>query len=110
MAEHFIFYVGESNDGDPRVRGFLDFEAEQIIIYDDGNGAELFRIPVSTPTNIYVPYMGAISDVDLNSKNLNTAGTIEASSIIMSSPDGHRWKFTVGDDGMLTQPGEDLGL
>lgn len=23
--------------------------------------------------------------------------------------DGHRWKFTCGDDGMLIQPGEDLG-
>jgi hypothetical protein len=27
-----------------------------------------------------------------------------------TGPDGHRWKFTVGDDGMLSQPGEDLGV
>ena len=29
---------------------------------------------------------------------------------IMRSPNNHKWKFTVGDDGMLSQPGEDLGL
>lgn len=25
-------------------------------------------------------------------------------------PDAHKWKFTVDDSGMLSQPGEDLGV
>lgn len=28
---------------------------------------------------------------------------------ILTSPDGHRWKFTVDNTGMLSMPGEDLG-
>jgi hypothetical protein len=27
-----------------------------------------------------------------------------------SGPDGHRWKFTVDDTGMLSMPGEDMGV
>lgn len=30
--------------------------------------------------------------------------------IILKSANSHRWKFIVGDDGMLAQPGEDLGI
>lgn len=30
--------------------------------------------------------------------------------LILTSPDGHRWKFTVDNTGMLSQPGEDLGI
>jgi len=30
--------------------------------------------------------------------------------IVLTSPDGHRWKFTVDDTGMLSMPAEDLGI
>lgn len=30
--------------------------------------------------------------------------------IISESSDGHKWKFTTGNDGYLIQPGEDLGI
>jgi hypothetical protein len=32
------------------------------------------------------------------------------SIVLFDSVGGHRWKFTVGPDGMLSQPGEDLGV
>lgn len=29
---------------------------------------------------------------------------------VLVSPDGHHWKFTVDNTGMLSMPGEDLGI
>jgi hypothetical protein len=33
-----------------------------------------------------------------------------ANYFTLKSPDGHIWKFAVGDDGMIQMPGEDLGV
>ena len=44
MAEHFIFDVGQGSDIKRRIRGFLDFTAQNIFIYDDDTGVVLFTI------------------------------------------------------------------
>jgi hypothetical protein len=49
---------------------------------------------------------------DLAAAKWVLVGTADEFSVIIRSSgvDGHRWKFTVDDTGMLSMPGEDLGV
>ena len=67
-----------------------------IIWYDDNVGQKIHKT-YNTLTSTWEP--------------LSQFAITPSSWVIKSSgPDGHRWKFTCGDDGMLIQPGEDLDV
>ncbi len=63
----------------------------------------------------YLDYGGenetAVDQVFLTNGGRKMEGDLDVddNAIIIKSPSGNRWKFTVGDDGMIVQPGEDLG-
>jgi hypothetical protein len=64
-----------------------------------------------------VPFQATQAEVNLftNTDKFVTPATLGGAVynyivIRSNGVDGHRWKFTVGDDGMMSSPGEDLGV
>jgi len=57
--------------------------APTVRLYYQGNTSSRWEIPANTEIfqNIFIPYEGAVKDVDLGSKNLTTTGTIEGATL-----------------------------
>ncbi len=63
--------------------------APELTIYFEGNTSSRWEIPANSEVfqNIFVPYDGATSNIDLGSKNLTTNGTINAGTLQVNSVD-----------------------